>query len=157
MAHEDTSITLVRSFDVPIARMFSAWVEPQLMREWFSPRSCLIRDIEAQARTGGLFRISVTDSRGDHRVTRGEYLEVVPNLRIAKTWMTERPGVPPRDGPTKLIIEFQKTPAGAGTEITLRHEGIPTGVLQARVRQRWSECLDRLEEFFDGAGNGNGH
>ena len=157
MAHEDTSITLVRSFDVPIARMFSAWVDPHLMRAWLSPRSCLIRDIEAQARAGGLYRISLTDARGDHRVTRGEYIEVVPNTRIAKTWMTERPGAALRDDPTKLVVEFRKTPAGAGTEITRRHEGIAPGVPQARVRQRWTECLDRLEEMFDGTGNGNSH
>jgi uncharacterized protein len=147
MSH-DTSMTLVRSFDVPIERVYAAWTDPELVRRWLLPNSCVARDAKTHARHGERYWIHGVGADGSEYEISGEYLEVLPNRRIVKTWSYEGPAARLPAKPTRVHAEFEKTPAGSGTELTIRHE-VPGRPNLIRLRQSWTECLDGLQALLD--------
>src|SRR5215510_3800757 len=50
---ESRELTLTRVFDAPPEKLFRAWTEPELMKQWFCPRPWTTPHIETDVRAGG--------------------------------------------------------------------------------------------------------
>ncbi|HXS16552.1 MAG TPA: SRPBCC domain-containing protein, partial [Polyangiaceae bacterium] len=51
-------IVLVRVFDAPRERVFEAWTNPELFKQWWVPKSMdmVLRSCEMDVRVGGTYR-----------------------------------------------------------------------------------------------------
>ena len=78
-------LTITRIIDAPPAKLFRCWTEPELMKEWFTPRPWTTPVIETDARSGGSSYILMRGPNGEEFPNRGMYLEVVPNEKIVFT------------------------------------------------------------------------
>jgi uncharacterized protein YndB with AHSA1/START domain len=75
------AMEFTREFDAPVAALFRAFAEPELVRQWLGPRD-LDMDIERwDFRTGGGYRYTHRADRGAftfngvfHRVRNGEFV-----------------------------------------------------------------------------------
>lgn len=53
-----------------------------------------------------------------------------------------------RDHPTRLLVEFEPTPAGAQTHVTLTHDGWTASTVAERPKfTEWPDLLRRYAEF----------
>jgi uncharacterized protein YndB with AHSA1/START domain len=84
-ADNDHSLTLTRVFDAPAADVYRCWTEPELMKQWFTPRPYTTPVVETDVRAGGASLIVMQDEAGNQYPNRGVYLEVVPNRKIVFT------------------------------------------------------------------------
>jgi len=66
-----------------------------------------------------------------------------PPSRLVLSWIWEQGEMEGLE--TTLTIEFK--PDGAGTELHLIHEGLPTTAQRDDHGKGWNGCLDGLEEF----------
>ena len=146
-ASNETSVTLVRTFKAPPHRVFAAWTDATLIERWMAPDEYAVRTVTADARVGGRYRIAVQGPKGDTHVTTGEYLEIVPNRRIVKTWIYEGPNAP--DGPmaTRVSVEFDE-PAPGITRLTLTHERVADAKIQEGLRRGWTSLFAKLETLL---------
>jgi uncharacterized protein YndB with AHSA1/START domain len=97
------------------------------------------------ARVGGRYWFEVREPNGAVHVTTGEYLELVPDRRIVKTWVYEGPLKEFAQLPTRVTIELKELAPGR-TELTLSHERLPNQKYRDSVTGGWKECLDGLDE-----------
>jgi uncharacterized protein YndB with AHSA1/START domain len=116
----DCELVITRRFHAPARILFAAWTTPDLLKQWWTPKSFGITFIscEADVRPGGSYRFVFGHPAMDQPMAFfGKYLEVIPNSRLV--WTNEEGG---EDGAvTTLTFEEQ----GAETLVTTR-EVYPT-------------------------------
>ena len=76
------------------------------------------------------------------QVTRGEFVEVVPNRRLVFTWGWEGDAPPVAPGASTVVIELE--PDETGTLLRLTHGDLVSPEIAEHHRQGWERYLDRL-------------
>ena len=110
----DREIVITRTFDGPARLVFEAWTKPELIMQWWTPKSFGITFIscEADVRVGGTYRFVMGHPAFDQPMTfHGRYLEVEPPRRLV--WTNEEGGeegsvttvtFEEKDGKTHLVL-----------------------------------------------------
>lgn len=147
MPVDEQSITIVRLIAAPVADVFAAWTNPELMTRWMVPIFCKIVEATADARPGGRFRLVIVGPCGIRQVISGEYREVVRNHRLVQTWVGEprKPHLPPY--PTLLTVQFREVNSRE-TEITLRQDQLKTPADRRGNLSGWRMCVRKLEKLL---------
>jgi uncharacterized protein YndB with AHSA1/START domain len=78
-------LSFTRVVDVPRAKVWRAWTEPELLKPWFCPLPWKTIDCEIDLRPGGVFRTTMQSPEGAELPNAGCYLEVVPNTKLVWT------------------------------------------------------------------------
>lgn len=111
----DPSLDLVleREVDVAPELVWRAWTEPELVKQWFTPKPYETPHCEIDLRPGGRFRTVMRSPEGEETDETGCFLEVVPNVRLVWTGALG-PSFRPQssDLPFSAVIELQPTPSG---------------------------------------------
>jgi uncharacterized protein YndB with AHSA1/START domain len=81
----DRELVLCRIINAPRDKVFKAWTDPALMKQWFAPLPFTTPIIETDVRPGGSSYIVMKDADGNEYPNRGIYLEVVPNEKLVFT------------------------------------------------------------------------
>ncbi|OYU47788.1 MAG: polyketide cyclase [Rhizobiales bacterium PAR1] len=145
---EQHELVLSRTIEASPAALFRCWAEPELMKQWFTPRPWTTPVVEIDVRSGGASYILMRGPNGEEFPNRGVYLEVVPNERIvftdAYTSAWELSGKPFFTG----IITF--TDAGDGKTIytaRARHWSAADCEQHEKMgfHEGWGKAADQLE------------
>lgn len=110
------TFTMTREFDAPPAILFLAHSKCEHIRKWFGPKGWPITLCEMDFRVGGKWRFAMTGPDGKQNPAfGGEYLEIVPDRKIAYDNAFEMPGA------EKMVMTttFDDLPGGR-TLLTLR-------------------------------------
>jgi uncharacterized protein YndB with AHSA1/START domain len=126
MADFSTSIDI----EAPPEVVFAHLVTPERMVSWMGQHA------ELRPVPGGEFSVDINGY-----LIRGEYLEVDPPHRVVVSWGMEGAEDLP---PGSSRVEFVLTPISTGTNLNLRHTGLP----DTRARTHgggWGNYLPRLQ------------
>jgi uncharacterized protein YndB with AHSA1/START domain len=130
-------------------RVFRAWLEPELLRQWLAPDGLEVDRLEIEGRVGGRLRVWHTDSQVDVGGFDVEILELIPDQRLVFRWGFVGPA---RDhGPrydSLLTVTLREAPGGA-TLLTLVHERLEALAaampeVAANVSVGWEGALRKL-------------
>jgi uncharacterized protein YndB with AHSA1/START domain len=145
---EETTLYITRTFAAPRQKVFEAWTQPDVIRQWFAAAPDMEgTTAEIDLRVGGTYRIGMRNiPKNIHYTARGVYKEIVPNERITFTWSwEERP-----DEPESLVtIEFRDAPNS--TEMRLTHSRFVSKERCDEHKQGWNGCFARMERVFSNA------
>ncbi len=143
-------LVLSRLIDAPPERVFQAWTDPELMKQWFVPKPWTLSEVKVDVRPGGSSYIVMRDPEGKEYPNRGVYLEVVENKKIVFT-----------DAYTKAWEPSEK-PFFTGI-ITFENEGGKTRYIARALHwtaadrethekmgfhEGWGQCADQLEALL---------
>ena len=78
-------LVLTRLIDATREKLFRAWTEPELIKQWFTPRPWTTPVVETDVRPGGSSYILMRGPDGTEMPNRGVYLEVVKNAKLVFT------------------------------------------------------------------------
>jgi uncharacterized protein YndB with AHSA1/START domain len=81
----DRELVLCRIIDAPREKVFKAWTDPTIMKQWFAPKPFTTPIVETDVRPGGASYIVMKDPQGNEYPNRGVYLEIVPNEKLVFT------------------------------------------------------------------------
>lgn len=84
-ATEGRDLVLTRVIDAPREKVFKAWTDPELLKQWFAPLPWTTPQVEADVRPGGSSLVVMRGPDGNEFPNRGVYLEVVKNERLVFT------------------------------------------------------------------------
>lgn len=82
----DREIRVERVFAAPRERVFAAYIDPELIPQWWGPFETTTIVEELDARPGGRWRFRSRDSDGSEIEFRGVFRELVEPERIAMTF-----------------------------------------------------------------------
>ncbi len=136
------SLTLVRRMKAPPARVWDAWIRPELMAQWFGPHHTRVEAAEADPRPGGAFRVVLREEGGERHEVAGEYTELQPESRLVFSWAW----VSTPERVSRVTVGFRPVPEG--TEVTLMHDRFADEATATRHTRGWTESLERLVAFF---------
>jgi uncharacterized protein YndB with AHSA1/START domain len=95
-------VRIVREFDAPVAKVFRAHTDPDLVVQWLGPRDLTMTIDHFDCRTGGSYRY--IHSRGDDEFGfHGSFHEVRPDELIVQTFTFE--GFPDQVALERLVLE----------------------------------------------------
>jgi uncharacterized protein YndB with AHSA1/START domain len=82
---EGRDLIVTRVIDAAPEKVFRAWTNPELLREWFAPKPWTTPKVETDVRVGGSSLVVMRGPDGKDFPNRGVYLEVVKNERLVFT------------------------------------------------------------------------
>jgi uncharacterized protein YndB with AHSA1/START domain len=134
-------LTLSRSFDVSAERLFDAWLSPDF-GVWLGTEGMTCLSCDVDPRVGGQWSMLHRTPDGQDLEHHGVFKDIVRPSRLAFTWSGGCGGL----AVTLVTVTFK--PKGAGTEMTLTHEGFVTTEDAERHEEGWTGSFTRLRKFL---------
>jgi len=147
----DREVVVRRLVKGPARRVFEAWANPALFRQWWAPASCglSIVSYEADVRTGGTYRLVMRHpSSPEPMAFFGRYIDVTPPSHIV--WTNDE-----GDGEGAVTtVTFAE--AGEATLVVIRDlypskEALDEAIASGST-SGWNEQLGQLETLLGGQG-----
>lgn len=145
----ETSLTIRRTIDAPVERVFAAFVDPEAIAEWYHPGPMTTQVDAWEAQPGGTLDITMIapdemelepDDPGRYRNV-GTFREVVENERIEHTW---RWVGGPDEAESLVTVTFDE--AEDGTEVVLEHTKLAGRGSVEDHAEGWQGCLENLAQ-----------
>ncbi len=144
------AVRVERTLHAPPGRVFRAFLDPDLLRQWIAPDELDVDRVSVDARVGG--RIEVWHSQNGVSTGRfeGHFLKIDPPRELVYRWAFV--GTEPEKGEyfdTLVTVRLSPGP-GTQTHISVVHERLEALRRGApQVHQRlvpgWANCLDKLD------------
>jgi uncharacterized protein YndB with AHSA1/START domain len=137
----EREVVTTRTFNGPARLVFEAWTKPELLRQWWTPKSLGISFIscEADVRTGGTYRFVFGHPASEQPVAFfGRYIEVIPPSRLV--WTNDESG----EGGPVTTVTFEER--GAETLVVLRDLYPSKEALDEAIA---SDSMNGFDETFE--------
>ena len=154
----ETTLRVTKTIAAPRDRVFKAWTEPEMLKQWMGPEASFTVPIaEVDLRVGGTYRLGMLPpGESEPHVVGGVYREVRPPEKLVFTWKWEQPDGnvpdPAADSPEMVVtVEFRDM--GGSTEVVVTHEYHPDKHSRDEHAKGWNGCLEQLAALMDKAGS----
>jgi len=146
----DRELLLTRLIDAPREKLYRAWTDASLLKQWFAPLPYTTPVAELDVRPGGANLIVMRGPDGKDMPNRGVYLEVVPNQRLVFTdayveaWQ-------PSDKPfMTVILTFEDEGGKTRYTARVRHWTVADREAHEKMgfHQGWCLCADQHTALF---------
>jgi uncharacterized protein YndB with AHSA1/START domain len=148
---EGRDLIVTRIIDATPAKVYQAWTEPALLKQWFCPKPWETPVIEIDVRPGGANLFVMRGPDGSESQMRGVYLEVVPNERLVFTNAYTKAWEPSEKPFMTVIVTFEDH--GGKTKYTaqVRHWTIADREAHEAMgfHQGWAICAEQLAALVE--------
>ncbi len=143
----DRELVLTRLINAPREKVYRAWTDPELLKQWFAPLPYTTPAAELDVRPGGSAFIVMRGPDGTDLPNRGVYLEVVPNERLVSTDAYVRAWEPSDKPFMTLILTFEDEGGKTRYTARVRHWSVADREAHEKMgfHQGWGICTDQLE------------
>jgi uncharacterized protein YndB with AHSA1/START domain len=146
-ASSNRELSLTRLINAPREKVYRAWTEPELMKQWFTPRPWTTPVVETDVRPGGSNYILMRGPDGNEFPNRGVYLEVVPNEKLVFTDAYTKAWVPSEKPFMTVVLTFEDV--GGKTRYTARVHHWTAADRESHEKMGfhagWGKATDQLE------------
>ena len=142
----DRDLMLTRLIDAPREKLYRAWTDATLLKQWFAPLPYTTPVAELDVRPGGSAFIVMRGPDGKNLPNRGTYLEVVPNQRLVSTDAYVKAWEPSEKPFMTLILTFEDEAGKTRYTARARHWTAADREAHEKMgfHQGWGICTDQL-------------
>jgi len=142
----DRDLVLTRIIDAPREKVYRAWTEPELLKQWFAPLPWTTSAAEVDVRPGGSSLIVMHSPEGQEFPNRGVYLEVVENQRLIITDAYTEAWEPSERPFMTVVLTFEDEGGKTRYTARVRHWTVADREEHERMGfyQGWGQCIDQL-------------
>ena len=143
----DRELMLTRLINAPREKVYRAWTDPELLKQWFAPKPYTTPVVEIDLRPGGSACFVMRGPDGKDLPNRGVYLEVVPNERLVSTDAYVKAWQPSEKPFMTLILTFEDEGGKTRYTARVRHWTVADRETHEKMgfHQGWGICTDQLE------------
>ena len=149
---EGRDLILTRVFNAPPEKVFKAWTDPALLKQWFAPLPWTVAKAEADVRPGGTNLIVMRSPEGQEFPGCGVYLEVIKNQRLVFTNAFTKAWEPAEQNPL-MVVEVTFEQQGDKTNYTarVRHWTIAEREAHEKMgfHKGWVTCAEQLAALVE--------
>lgn len=146
---EGTQVRVQRRFDAPRERVFDAWTNADVLRDWWAAMPTMSPgEIEVDLREGGRYRMEMRADNGEVHTVVGEYREIRRPERVSYTWTWES-NEDAMSPSANTLVEVDFAEDGDGTLVTLVHSGFGNEEIAGLHVHGWNGTFDSLRRHLD--------
>jgi len=146
---KEYNIEIEKSFSVPANRLYQSWINPEDLKQWWTPLNSKLTEVENEVTEGGKIKYTfVTDQSDKAIIISGDYLEVEENKKLVYNWNWETGNSALGNGKYKLTITFSDE--GEGSSISVKQEGTESDESLLPHREGWEKSLEDLDSYLSG-------
>jgi uncharacterized protein YndB with AHSA1/START domain len=144
---KDRELVLTRLINAPREKVFRAWTDPELLKQWFAPLPYTTPVAELDVRPGGANLIVMRDPDGNDLPNRGVYLEVVKNERLVFTDAFSKAWEPSGKPFMTAILTFEDERGKTRYTARVLHWTVVDREEHETMgfHEGWGQCADQLE------------
>jgi uncharacterized protein YndB with AHSA1/START domain len=140
----DFTLQLHHTYPVKRERVFSAWVNPEELKNWWGPEGFTTTIHEMNVDVNGNYKFNMHAPNGETYVLAGQYLEIVQNEKLVFTWKWENGH---NDFPiTKVTVDFVEK--DHSTEVNVTHTNLPSEEEAKNHNNGWTSSLDHFKNYI---------
>ena len=137
----DLSITIKKTIQAPIDRVFDAWLDPKILSKFMLPMRGMVEpQVVNDPRVGGTFTI-IMQVDGKSLPHEGTYLEIDRPHKLKFSWLSDHS----IEGST-VTLEFT-TLDETRTEVNLTHVKFFNELAMQDHEGGWTTILEKLDEY----------
>ena len=143
----EREVVTTRTFDGPARLVFEAWTKPELLKQWWAPKTYGVTFIscEADVRTGGTYRFVFGHPASEQPMAFfGRYIDVIPHARLV--WTNDEG----REGGAVTTLTFEER--GGKTLVVMHDLYASKEALDAAIASGatggFSETFEQLDELL---------
>ncbi|HYB09037.1 MAG TPA: SRPBCC family protein [Alphaproteobacteria bacterium] len=142
----DHELLLTRLIAAPRHKLYRAWTDPALLKQWFAPLPYTTPVAELDVRPGGANFIVMRDPGGNEFPNRGVYLEVVENKRLVFTDAYVKAWEPSAKPFMTVILTFADEGGKTRYTARVRHWTAADRDTHEKMgfHEGWGRCADQL-------------
>jgi uncharacterized protein YndB with AHSA1/START domain len=147
----DRELVLTRLINAPREKVYRAWSEPELLKQWFAPKPYTTPIVEIDVRPGGSAYFVMRGPDGKDLPNHGVYLEVVPNERLVSTDAYVKAWEPSEKPFMTLILTFEDEGGKTRYTARVRHWTVADREAHEKMgfHEGWGLCADQLEALVE--------
>ncbi len=158
VAEDRRTMYISRVFNAPVERVWRAWSEPELIRQWWGPEHFTSPRAESDFRVGGRYLFAMRDPDGNDSYTTGVYREIEPLRRIVYTDSFADPDgnvIPPQqfglaaDFPAESEVTVTFDDLGDQTLVRIYSASMPRDNFFEMARAGWSTSLEKMRRVVE--------
>ncbi len=146
----DTEMTMERAFQAPRELVWRAYTEPEMLAQWWGPRTFQTEIKEMDVRPGGVWHYCMRSKEWGDAWGRAIYREVVAPERLAYTdaFSDEQGSMIPPESEMTMDFEQDGTQTVVRSRVAYKSSADLDKVVEMGVEEGTRETLDRLDEFL---------
>ena len=141
---DDRTLRLERVIKASVADVFDAWIDPNLLVQWWGPENFTIPSHQIDAREGGTWTTTMLSPEGTTHTVSGVYKVIDRPNRLVFTWQwTQDDGSKGHE--TEVTVTF--APAAEGTRLDFVQAVFENAEQAKNHAFGWESsfvCLERL-------------
>ncbi len=148
---EDRDLILTRIIDAPPEKVFRAWTDSELLKQWFAPLPWTTPSVEQDVRPGGSSLVVMRSPEGDEFPNHGVYLEVIENERLVFTDAFTKAWEPSEKPFMTVVVTFEEQDGRTKYTARVQHWTITDREEHEKMgfHQGWAMCTEQLATLVE--------
>jgi uncharacterized protein YndB with AHSA1/START domain len=153
----EKEITLVRTVDASLGRVWQAWTDPKELKQWWGPNDVSIPECEIDLRVGGRFYIVMEagEAMGPYKGTKwpmeAKFTSVEPNSKIAysaQAWTEGAKEDTTIDQTTEITLSEENGKTKITVKAAIHKAGPKAGGAVQGMEYGFNQQLDKLGKYL---------
>lgn len=148
---EGRDLILMRIIDAPREKVFKAWTDPALLKQWFAPLPWTTPVVETDVRPGGSSLFVMRGPDGNEFPNRGVYLDVVKNERLVFTDAFTKAWEPSEKPFMVVAVTFEDQDGKTKYTARVQHWTVADREAHEQMgfHQGWAVCAEQLAALVE--------
>jgi uncharacterized protein YndB with AHSA1/START domain len=146
-----------RTYDAPVEKVWQAWTDPEILKQWWGPNDVSIPECEVDLRVGGRFYIVMEagEAMGEFKGTRwpmeATFTVVDKPSKLsytAKAWTEGAEETTQIDQVQELTLTEEEGKTKLYLKATINKTGPDAGMAVEGMQHGYNQQLDKLDTFL---------
>ena len=144
-----STLEISKQFQCSKEQLFSAWTEPEQLKQWWKPLGKQLAGVENDMAEGGTVKYLFSD---DNLTIDGTYDKVVNHDLLEYTWNWHFRLEPVNDAGYKLKVRFEGDDSSSA--ISIVQDGFENAESIQPHQQGWEQGLEQLKSYVENQKSG---
>lgn len=150
-------VVLEKTYDASPERVWQAWTDPKMIKQWWGPKNVIIPECEVELRVGGKMYLVMEagEAMGPYKGTQwpmlGKFTVVEPNSKLsydAKAWTEGQKEETAIDQTTELTLTEEAGKTKVKIRAVIHSTGPGAKMAVEGMQYGFTEQLDKLNDFL---------